>query len=70
MNNIIEKLFIQERNFINDEKNDSYKSILYKLLQFLNYTLIVDGDSVYIIDYNYLKNGYNEYTLYSTTNNF
>lgn len=70
MNNLIEKLFIQERNFIDTDSNNTYKDILFKLLQFLNYTLIVDGDSVYILDYNYLINNYSEYTLYSTTNNF
>jgi len=80
---IIDKLFITEQNFFNDDAQAAtdttaavaatsmtYKEVLTEIIQFLGYTIIASGDSVYILDYDYLKNGYTNYIQYSTSNNW
>ena len=81
--NIFDNLFIAEENFFNNdavyatdttaaivETSMTYKDVLSNLLQFLGYTITTAGNSVYILDYDYLKNGYTNYTVYSTSNNW
>lgn len=80
---VINKLSIAEQNFFNDDAapatdttpslaatSMTYKEVLTEIMQFLGYTIVAFGDSVYILDYDYLKNGYTDYTLYTTTNNW
>lgn len=71
---IIDKLRISKDNFfdakkdINQTDDDvawSCYDVLYQILQFLGYTLVTEGDSVFIIDYDAIKNGNNKYWRYS-----
>lgn len=71
---ITEKLRISQTNFFEKKKDMeqtdddvawSCYEVLYQILQFLGYTLIVEGDSVYILDYDALKRGNNKYFRYS-----
>lgn len=73
---IIEKLKISQSNFF-EEKDDvaqkdddvawSCYDVLYELLQYLGYTLVIEGDSVFIIDYDAIRRGNNKYFRYSLT---
>ena len=74
---IIDKLFISEQNFYNDDAtyttfdtSMTNKEVLTEMLQYLGYTIVAYGDSVYLLDYDYIKNGYTNYTVYSTSNNW
>jgi len=80
---VIDKLYIAEENFFNNdatyatdttaaiaETSMTYKDVLTNMMQFLGYTVIAFGDSVYIVDYDYIKNNFTDYTLYSTSNNW
>ena len=75
---VIDHLYISEQNFFtsNDDNNDglkdgkSYKEVLTSLLQYLGYTITAKGSDLYILDYDYLKNGYTDYTLLSTSDNW
>ena len=73
---IIEKLRISQNNFFDPKKDIkqtdddvafTYYDVLFHLLQFLGYTLIVEGDEVFIIDYDAIRNGNNKYFRYSLT---
>lgn len=75
---IIEKLRISQSNFFDgkkdvEQKDDDvayyYYDVLYQICQFLGYTLIVEGDEVFIIDYDAIKSGNNKYFKYSLTTN-
>ncbi|WP_321425011.1 hypothetical protein [uncultured Bacteroides sp.] len=76
--NIFNNIYISEQNFFtDDDKNDdkikdgkTYKEVLIDLMQFLGYTITTNGDSVYILDYDYIKGGYVDYTLLSTSDNW
>ena len=75
---IIEKLRISESNF-SDEKDDpnqtdddvawSCYEVLYQTLQYLGYTLVIEGNEVYIVDYDAIKSGNNKYFRYSLNGN-
>lgn len=70
-NNAAEKLYIHEKNFINiDDDNLNYKEILRMMMEYLNFSLIQRGDEIFIIDYQCVKNNINDYTKYSTTDNW
>jgi hypothetical protein len=47
-----------------------YADVLKAILEYLNYTIVAWKDSVYILNYNYIKSGKSNYTLYSTTDNW
>lgn len=73
---IIDKLRMSKDNFfeakkdINQTDDDvawSCYDVLYEILQFLGYTLITEGNNVFIIDYDAIKNGNNKYWRYSLT---
>jgi len=81
--NIINKLFIPEQNFFNNdsqpatdttaavnETSMTYKEVLTEIMQFLGYTLTAFGDSLYILDFDYIRNNNTNYTKYSTSNNW
>lgn len=63
---LIENLIISEQNFF-DESDDAMKfnEVLEEVCKFLNVTCIADGDSVYFLDYDAIKNGINTYYKYS-----
>lgn len=80
---IIDKLFIAEQNFFNNdyepatpttaeapETTTTCKAILEEIVKYLGCTMLGIGDSVYIIDYDYIVNSNTNYTKYSTSNNF
>lgn len=80
---VINKLLIAEQNFFNDDAqvatdttaavaatSMTYKEVLTEIMQFLGYTAVAFGDSIYILDYDYIKNSYTDYTLYTTSNNW
>lgn len=71
---IIEKLRISQTNFFeakdditqtNDDVAFYCYDVLFEILQFLGYTLIVEGDEVFIIDLDAIKAGNNKYFRYS-----
>lgn len=66
--NILNKLSIQERNFF-DEDNESEKSkeVLEDMMSFLGMTLIQYQNSYYIIDYEAIKKGNNQFIRYNRT---
>lgn len=68
---LIDKLFVAEQNFFDDGgEAETYKEVLLQIIQYLGYTITAKGDAVYILDYDYIKNGYTDYLLYTTTNNW
>ena len=71
---IIEKLRISQANFF-DEKEDANQTdddvawncydVLKEILQYLGYVLFVEGDEVFIVDYDAIKSDNNNYFKYS-----
>lgn len=65
----IDSLSISETNFINsNSKGDeewTYKDVLEEVCQYLGMTLFADGDTLYLIDYDAIKAGNNEYYGYN-----
>lgn len=70
MIDILGSCFISEQNFF-DEDNKATKQleVLEQILLFYNLTLIPFRDSLYIISYDAIKNGNNDYFCYSLKNN-
>lgn len=74
---IIEKLYINQEAFF-DKRSDADQTdddlaiscfdVLYQLSQFLGYTLLAQGNSVYMIDYDAIKAGNNSYYQYNFNN--
>lgn len=64
--NILNRLSIQERNFF-DEENESEKckEVLEDIFSYLGMTLIQYQNSYYIIDYEAIKKGNNQFILYN-----
>lgn len=63
--NILKQLFISENSFFDDDDvyvdgvrqtddDDSLEDVLEKIMTYLGMTIIADGDSVYIIDYDHI----------------
>ena len=73
VDSVIEKLRITENNFKDDDTNGetiddvawSCYDVLFEICQFLGYTLITEGNEVFIIDYDAIKAGNNKYFKYS-----
>lgn len=73
---IIKGLYISEQNFFDDkQENQTDDDVAWKcnevfenLLQYLGYTAISLGDSVFIMDYDAIKNGINTYYKYTINN--
>lgn len=73
---VIEKFRVSQQNFY-DKKKDinqtdddvawSCYDVLKEIAQYLGYTIIADGDEVFIIDYDAIKKGNNKYFKYSLT---
>lgn len=74
IDNVLRKFRISPNNFM-DERKDveqteddlawSCYDVLNEILQWLGYTLVVDGDAVVIMDYDAVKEGQNYYFKYS-----
>ena len=72
---ILDKLFISESNFF-DEKEDNEtdedvawtnQEVLEQICQYLGVTAVAEGNEVYFIDYDAIKNGINTYYKYSVS---
>lgn len=65
----LNNLIISEENFF-DEDDDAMKcdEVLEEICKFLNVTCIAEGDSVFFIDYDAIKNGINTYYEYFLNN--
>lgn len=56
------KTYISEQNFFDeDDEPMSMQEVLEEICQYLNLTAIADGEKVYFLDYDGLKNGINTY---------
>lgn len=73
---VLGKIRISEENFFDskdyenqpddDVAMDCY-DVLFELMQYMGYTIIADGQDVYIMDYDAIRNGHNKYFRYSLT---
>lgn len=70
---ILDKLYISENNFFEKKEDDetdddvawTNQEVLEEICQYLGLTAIADGDSVYFLDYDAIKNGMNSYYKYA-----
>lgn len=65
--------YVDQRNFFDeDEVAKNALEVIKQLCLYLNVSIIPYGDSLYIVDYNGIKNGYNSYYHYKCNlgNNF
>lgn len=75
-NSINELLYISEQNFFDEKKenetdNDvawTMQEVLEEICQYLGYTCIAEGDSVYFLDYDAIREGINTYYKYTVDN--
>ena len=67
---ILNSLYIQERNFYDEGKEpQTYKSVIEDILRYLGMSLIQYRDSYFILDYEALKDGVNNFIDYDIINN-
>lgn len=70
---ILDKLYISEENFFDEKKDDetdddvawTMQDVLEEICRYLGLTAIADGDSVYFLDYDAIKNGNTNYYCYA-----
>lgn len=63
------KLYISENNFFDEDGEAmTMQEVLEEICQYLGLTCIADGDKVYFLDYDALKNDYNTYNLFTVGN--
>lgn len=68
---IFNKLNISEQNFFDEDgKPMTYKEVMGEMLTYFGFTMIAYKDSIYILDYDAIKAGYNEFFVYQTIDNF
>lgn len=76
--NVVDRFRVSEFNFFEDRQSEdqteddlawSCYDVLAQICQFLGYTLVVEGDEVFIIDYDAIKKGNNTYYKYSLEGN-
>jgi hypothetical protein len=68
---ILDKLYISEQNFYDeDDVPMTYKEVLEEMMKYFGYTLIAYKDTVYVLDYDAIKTGYNKYFVYQSLDNF
>lgn len=69
--NILKEIFMNEQNFFSEDGEAmTSKEVLTEMFKYLGNTLMAVGDSLFILDYDYIKNGYSNYYKLSTTNNW
>lgn len=65
----INKLYISEQNFFDEDGEAmTMQEVLEEICQYLGLTCIADGDQVYFLDYDAIKNGINTYYKYTVGN--
>ena len=73
---ILNDIYISEQNFF-DEKEDNEtdddvawtcQEVLEEICKYLGYVCVGDGDKLYMLDYDGIKNGVNSYTIYNIGN--
>lgn len=71
--NILEQLYINEGNFFKERKDEKQTDnelaftcydVIEAICRYMNYTAVADGDKLYLIDYDNIRNGNNQYTTY------
>lgn len=63
------KLYISENNFFDeDDEAMTMQEVLEEICQYLGLTCIANGDVVYFLDYDAIKQGYNTYNLFTVGN--
>lgn len=68
---VLNKMYISEQNFFDEDGIPmTYKEVLEEILQYMGYTMIAFKDSIYILDYDAIKNGFGKYYIYHTVDNF
>ena len=73
---ITEFLYISEQNFFDEKKDNetdndvawTMQEVLEEICQYLGYTCIAEGDSVYFLDYDAIREGINTYYKYNVNN--
>lgn len=73
---INESLYISEQNFFDEKKDNetdndvawTMQEVLEEICQYLGYTCIAEGDSVYFLDYDAIREGINTYYKYTVDN--
>ena len=72
--NILSKLRVSEENFFDTKDYEAQPDddvawdcydVLYEIMQFMGYTLIADGEDVYVMDYDAIRNKKNNFYRYS-----
>lgn len=75
---ILFQLYISEQNFFEERKDvnetiedlaDSCKDVLEKICQYMGVTAIADKENVLMLDYDGIKQGYNDYWVIDLNNN-
>lgn len=68
---VLNKMYISEQNFFDEDGVPmTYKEVLEEIMQYTGYTLLAYKNSVYILDYDAIKNGFGKYYIYHTVDNF
>lgn len=73
---ILNDLYISENNFFDDKNKDqtdddvawTMQEVLEQICQYLGYTCVADGDSIYLLDYDDLCYGERKFTEYNVGN--
>lgn len=65
--NIFDDLIISEWDFMAEDSDDNltYKEVLTEICKFLGLTATADGDKIFLLDYDAIKNNVNNYWLYT-----
>lgn len=74
---ILDKIFISEHNFFDKKNSDetdddvcwNCKEVIYEMCQFLGYVAVVNGQDVYLLDYDAIKRGATTYYRYEINSN-
>ena len=63
---LVGNLFISEQNFFDeDDEPMTMQEVLEEICKYIGFTCIADGDQVYFLDYDAIKNGINTYYKYA-----
>lgn len=71
---ILSKIRVSEENFFDSKDYEAQPDddvawdcydVLYEIMQFMGYTLIADGEDVYVMDYDAIRNNKNNFYRYS-----
>lgn len=74
--NILSKIRVSEENFFDSKDSESQPDddvawtcydVLYEIMQYMGYTLIAQGEDIYILDYDAIRTGGKKYFKYDIT---